>query len=405
MKLEQKMKNTYFLPANILLPKKDFEKWSVVACDQYTSEPEYWKAVENTVGDTPSALNIILPEVYLKPDNTERINKINQNMAKYIESGVFEEINNTFVYLEREVTGGKIRKGIVGLIDLNDYSYQKGSKALIRATEATVLERIPPRVAIRKDAKLEMPHVMLLIDDPNCSVVEPLENKTSFFTKLYDFDLMQNSGHIKGYSVDENTALEIQNALSALVEGSDDKLLFAVGDGNHSLATAKECYNLKKDENSRYALVEVVNIHDVSLEFEPIYRVVFGVNPKELISDFVNSLGGEYFGDDAQKFTCVYGEETKEISVKPNGKLSVATLQIFLDEYLKENKNATIDYIHGEDVVYSLSKNENTLGFIFEGMQKNELFDAIKQDGSLPRKTFSMGHAADKRFYIEARKI
>lgn len=405
MKLEPIMKNTYFLPANILLPKKDFEKWSVVACDQYTSEPEYWKAVENTVGDTPSALNIILPEVYLKPDNTERINKINQNMAEYIENGVFEEINNTFVYLEREVTGGKIRKGIVGLIDLNDYSYQKGSKALIRATEATVLERIPPRVAIRKDAKLEMPHVMLLIDDPNCSVVEPLENKTSFFTKLYDFDLMQNSGHIKGYSVDENTALEIQNALSALVEGSDDKLLFAVGDGNHSLATAKECYNLKKDENSRYALVEVVNIHDVSLEFEPIYRVVFGVNPKELISDFVNSLGGEYFGDDAQKFTCVYGEETKEISVKPNGKLSVATLQIFLDEYLKENKNATIDYIHGEDVVYSLSKNENTLGFIFEGMQKNELFDAIKQDGSLPRKTFSMGHAADKRFYIEARKI
>ncbi len=399
------MKNTYFLPANILLPKKDFEKWSVVACDQYTSEPEYWKAVENTVGDTPSALNIILPEVYLKPDNTERINKINQNMAEYIENGVFEEINNTFVYLEREITGGKIRKGIVGLIDLNDYSYQKGSKALIRATEATVLERIPPRVAIRKDAKLEMPHVMLLIDDPNCSVVEPLENKTSFFTKLYDFDLMQNSGHIKGYSVDENTALEIQNALSALVEGSDDKLLFAVGDGNHSLATAKECYNLKKDENSRYALVEVVNIHDVSLEFEPIYRVVFGVNPKELISDFVNSLGGEYFGDDAQKFTCIYGEETKEISVKPNGKLSVATLQIFLDEYLKENKNATIDYIHGEDVVYSLSKNENTLGFIFEGMQKNELFDAIKQDGSLPRKTFSMGHAADKRFYIEARKI
>ena len=399
------MKNTYFLPANILLPKKDFEKWSVVACDQYTSEPEYWKEVENTVGNTPSALNIILPEVYLKPDNTERINKINQNMADYLENGVFEEIKNTFVYLEREVTGGKIRKGVVGLIDLDDYSYQKGSKALIRATEATVLERIPPRVAIRKDAKLEMPHVMLLIDDPNLSVIEPLENKIGDFTKLYDFDLMQNSGHIKGYSVDENTALEIQNALSALVEGSDDKLLFAVGDGNHSLATAKECYNLKKDENSRYALVEVVNIHDLSLEFEPIYRVVFGVNPKALISDFVNSLGGEYFGEDAQKFTCVYGNETEEISVKPNGKLSVATLQIFLDEYLKGNENATIDYIHGDDVVYSLAKGENTLGFIFEGMQKSELFDAIKQDGSLPRKTFSMGHAADKRFYIEARKI
>ena len=399
------MNNTYFLPANILLPKSDFEKWAVVACDQYTSEPEYWKEVEKTVGNEPSALNLILPEVYLSADNSKRIEKINRTMTDYLETGVFREKENTFVYLQREVTGGKIRKGIVGLIDLENYSYEKGSKALIRATEATVLERIPPRVLIRKDAKLEMPHVMLLIDDPKCTVIEPLEEKINGFEKLYDFDLMQQSGHIKGFSVDDKTAEQIQTALSALVENTEDKLLFAVGDGNHSLATAKECYNLNKTEESRYALVEIVNIHDTSLEFEPIYRVVFGVEPEKFIENFVSDLGGEYFGTDAQKFTCVYGESKREVSLKPTGKLAVATLQTYLDEYLKQNKNVSIDYIHGEDVVYSLCKAENTVGFIFDGMQKSELFDAIKQDGSLPRKTFSMGHAADKRFYIEARKI
>lgn len=399
------MNNTYFLPANILLPKGDFEKWAVVACDQYTSEPEYWKEVEKNVGNEPSALNLILPEVYLSADNSKRIEKINRTMTDYLENGVFREIENTFIYLEREVTGGKIRKGVVGLIDLQNYSYEKGSKALIRATEATVLERIPPRVLIRKDAKLEMPHVMLLIDDPKCTVIEPLEEKINGFEKLYDFDLMQQSGHIKGYSVDSETAEQIKTALSALVENTEDKLLFAVGDGNHSLATAKECYNLNKTEESRYALVEIVNIHDTSLEFEPIYRVVFGVEPEKFIENFVSDLGGEYFGTDAQKFTCVYGESKREISLKPTGKLAVATLQTYLDEYLKQNKNVSIDYIHGEDVVYSLCKAENTVGFIFDGMQKSELFDAIKQDGSLPRKTFSMGHAADKRFYIEARKI
>ena len=399
------MNNTYFLPANILLPKGDFEKWAVVACDQYTSEPEYWKEVEKTVGNEPSALNLILPEVYLSADNSKRIEKINRTMTDYLETGVFREKENTFVYLQREVTGGKIRKGIVGLIDLENYSYEKGSKALIRATEATVLERIPPRVLIRKDAKLEMPHVMLLIDDPKCTVIEPLEEKINGFEKLYDFDLMQQSGHIKGYSVDDETAEQIQTAFSALVENAEDKLLFAVGDGNHSLATAKECYNLNKTEESRYALVEIVNIHDTSLEFEPIYRVVFGVEPEKFIENFVTDLGGEYFGTDAQKFTCVYGESKREVSLKPTGKLAVATLQTYLDEYLKQNKNVSIDYIHGEDVVYSLCKAENTVGFIFDGMQKSELFDAIKQDGSLPRKTFSMGHAADKRFYIEARKI
>ena len=393
----------YFYPCDVLLPKSDFEKWAVVACDQYTSEPEYWQQVENTIGNTPSAYNIILPEAYLKDDNSERIEKINKTMNEYIENGVFNSLNNTMIYLEREVTGGKIRKGIVGLIDLDEYSYEKNSSSLIRATEATVLERIPPRVMIRKGAALEMPHIMLLIDDPQKTVIEPLAEKTDSFTKVYDFDLMQNSGHIKGYSLDSETIAWVQTALAKLIENSEDKFLFAVGDGNHSLATAKECYNADKENNSKFAMVEVVNIHDYSLEFEPIYRVVFGVNPEDLLNDFVATLGGEYSGTDAQKFICVFGDKKREISVKGTGKLSVATLQTYLDDYLKANVNAKIDYIHGEEVVYSLSKAENTIGFIFEGMQKNELFPAIKSDGSLPRKTFSMGHAVDKRFYIEAR--
>lgn len=387
----------YFYPCDFLLPKSDFEKWAVVACDQYTSEPEYWKGVEEFVGDTPSALKIILPEVYLQKDNSERISKINATMKDYIENGIFDTVKDTFIYVERSVSGNKIRKGVVGLIKLDDYSYEKNSNALVRATEATVVERIPPRVEIRKDALLELPHIMLLIDDKDNTVIEPLSNKTEAFNKVYDFELMQNSGNIKGYAVDKNTVCDVQNALISLAE-KNDNFLFAVGDGNHSLATAKEC-------NSEYAMVEVVNIHDLSLEFEPIYRVLFGVNPKEVIEKFVTDLGDkshQYTGADAQVFTCVFGNEKVKVSVKPTGKLPISTLQKWLDEYILTNTDVRVDYIHGEDVVYSLAKAPNTVGFIFDGMQKSELFPAIKQDGSLPRKTFSMGNACDKRFYIEA---
>ncbi len=390
----------YFYPCDFLLPKSDFQKWAVVACDQYTSEPEYWKEVEEFVGDEPSALKIILPEVYLQKDNSERISKINATMKDYIENGVFNAVKDTFIYVEREVSGNKTRKGVIGLIKLDDYSYEKNSNALIRATEATVVERIPPRVEIRKDALLELPHVMLLIDDKDNTVIEKLSLKTDSFNKVYDFDLMQNSGKIKGYALDKSTVCDVQNTLKNLAQ-KNDNFLFAVGDGNHSLATAKEC-------KSEYAMVEVVNIHDLSLEFEPIYRVLFGVNPKEVIEKFVTDLGDEshhYTGADAQIFTCVFGNEEVKVSVKPTGKLPISTLQKWLDDYISTNKDVKVDYIHGEDVVYSLASQPNTLGFIFEGMQKSDLFPAIKQDGSLPRKTFSMGNACDKRFYIEARLI
>lgn len=397
--------NNLFVPADILLPKTEPEKWAVIACDQYTSESEYWKKAREYVGNSPSALNIVFPEVYLSDDNSGRIAEINANMKRYLESGVFKEYKNTFVYTERTVTGGKVRRGIVGLIDLENYSYEKQSDTLIRATEETVAARIPVRVEIRKDALLETPHVMLLTDDPEKTVIEPLAAKTDNFTPLYDFDLMLNGGHIRGMALDGETAAEVQKKLYKLIEKSDDKLLFAVGDGNHSLAAAKECYRLNKTESSRYALVEIVNIHDESLEFEPIYRVLFGVEPEKVIDGFVSALGGEHSGADAQKFTCVFGENEREISVKPTAQLAVGTLQNYLDKYLKENPKVKIDYIHGINAVRTLAMAQNTLGFIFDGMKKSELFDAVRQDGSLPRKTFSMGHADDKRFYLECRKL
>lgn len=399
------MNKNLFLPANILLPKREPEKWSVIACDQYTSEPDYWKRVEEFVGDEPSALKIVFPEVYLSGDNSKRTAEINANMREYLDGDVFNTYENTFVYVERRLANGKLRRGIVGLIDLENYSYESGSHALIRATEETVAERIPPRVEIRRGAPMEIPHIMLLIDDPERSVIEPLSKALESEETLYDFDLMQNAGHIKGRRASGKTAEEIQKRLNSLIEKDDDKLLFAVGDGNHSLAAAKECYRLNKTESTRYALAEVVNIYDDSLEFEPIYRLLFGVDPEEVINGFLSALGGEYRGEDAQKFTCVYGEKERVISVKPAAKLAVGTLQTYLDGYLKQNRQASIDYIHGESSVRELSKAENTLGFIFDGMRKDELFEAVRQNGSLPRKTFSMGCADDKRFYLEGRKF
>lgn len=397
------MKKAHLLPADILLPKKNFESWSVIACDQYTSEPEYWEGVKKATGDNASALNIILPEVYLSGDDEEKIKKINKTMADYLDGDVFQTYENTMVYIERTLKDSKVRRGVLGLIDLEDYSYLKGADTFIRATEETVLERIPPRVNIRKDASIELPHIMLLIDDAENSVLEPLTNNKENYSKIYDFELMQNAGKIKGYAISPEDVYALQEALCSLACASADGLLFAVGDGNHSLASAKECYNQGK--GPRYALVEVVNIHDDSLEFEPIYRVLFNAEPEKVINDFLDILGGEYTGSDAQKFTCFYGDCEREISVKPTAKLPVATLQTFLDGYIAKNPEIKIDYIHGEDSLKNLAKKPDSLGFIFKGMDKGELFPAISADGSLPRKTFSMGCADDKRFYLEARKI
>lgn len=391
--------NHAFSSADILLPKNNFENWATIACDQYTSEPEYWEKVKKAAGDMPSAFNIVLPEVYLSDDNSDYIEKINKNMQKYLDCDIFESYENALVFVERIQSDGKCRRGVVGKIDLESYDYRAGSNAEIRATEQTVLSRIPPRVQIRKNAPLELPHAMLLFDDVNDMIFSYLKSRKNEFKKIYDFNLMCDAGSITGYLLDDEAKNNVLSQLDALKK-QNNGFLFCVGDGNHSLATAKECYNLNKTEQSRYALCEIVNIHDMALEFEPIYRVVFGVNPQVLLDEFVKSVG-----EGEQKFTCVYGEIQKEISVKPTAKLAVGTLQTFLDDYAQSHPEVEVDYIHGEASLIKLASRDNAIGFIFDGMQKSELFDAVNSDGSLPRKTFSMGHADDKRFYIEARKI
>ena len=394
---------SHFFPADILLPKDNFEKWAVVACDQYTSERDYWMDVERMVEGYPSALNIILPEVYLKKDNSKRIDAINETMEEYLENGVFNEFKDSMIYVERE-SNRTIRKGVVGVIDLEEYEYTSGTEALIRATEATVIDRLPPRIEIRKNASLEMPHILLLVDDPSLSIIEPLSDHKDKYTPAYDFRLMKGGGIVKGWLLDKDTIKRVHTSLDKLLESKNDNMLFAVGDGNHSLATAKECYNLSKDPKQRYALVELVNIHDKSIEFEPIYRVLFNVDPIEFIEHFkiyTDHMGGHH----TQWFEYVSTKKSGFMEVNATAELPIGTLQAYIDRFLQAHPRARVDYIHGSETVRNLCKAPNTLGFLFDGMKKSELFPAIAADGSLPRKTFSMGHAADKRFYIEARKI
>lgn len=415
-----------FKKANILLPKDaDMHKWSVVACDQYTSEPKYWEEVENIVGDAPSTLKITLPEIYLERENvSERIQKINDEMDNLLNTNFFKTLSNSLVYLERTCSDGKVRKGIVGMVDLEDYSYEKGSQTLIRATEGTVLERIPPRVRVRENAKLELPHVMLLIDDEKKEIIEGLTDKVSSEDLVYDFDLMQNGGHIKGYKIPDNLTDAVFAGLEKLADKDNfeakynvkDKgvLLFSVGDGNHSLATAKACYeNLKKvlpreeyeNHPARYALVEVVNLHSDALEFEPIHRVVFGVEPEKMIKEFKKFYDISTTAGEGQRIEYVYKDHSETLYIKnPKSNLAVGSLQIFIDEYIKSN-GGKVDYIHGDDVTKKLGSEPGNIGFLLPNMKKTDLFKTVILDGALPRKTFSMGHSYDKRYYLEARKI
>lgn len=409
-----------FRAADILIPQNiDLTKWSTVACDQYTSEPEYWNDVCEIVGDAPSALKITFPEIYLEDsDSDERIKNINKTMEIYINSGLFKKYENSFVYVKRDIGDGRIRKGLIGAVDLEDYDFNKASTSYVRATEGTVLERIPPRVKIRENAKLEMPHIMILIDDVERNVIEPLDAKINNFEKVYDFELMKNSGHLTGYVLDKESADNVCTALDRLEENAkqlDNMLVFAVGDGNHSLATAKTCWeNIKKNlsetekENhpARFALVELVNIHDSSLEFEPIHRVVFGANPVNMIEAFMQYYEGASKTDNGgQHIKYVYGDAEGDLYVKdaPH-QLAVGTLQKFLDGYIAEN-NLKVDYIHGETVVKSLAAQDGNIGFILPCMEKSELFVSVATDGALPRKTFSMGEAKEKRFYLECKSI
>lgn len=417
--------STAFSKADILLPKNtDMSKWAVVACDQYTSQPEYWKETENITAGEKSALNLILPEVYLEDkDVDERISGIHKNMESYLESGLFEEYKNSLIYIERTQSDGKVRAGIVGKIDLEQYDYSKGSKSQVRATEATVVERIPPRLKVRNGAPIELPHIMILIDDSEKTVVEPLADKTAEMKKLYDFSLMQGGGAIKGWLLDDEASDKVLCALDKLADldsfnakyglNETSPLVYAMGDGNHSLATAKAYYEKLKAENpdkdlsespARYALVEIVNLHSPALEFEAIHRIVTDVDVQKLEDEVTKALELSDTPSE-QKITIVKnGVHVDKYVGKPLSKLAVGSLQITLDRLLAE-MGGKIDYIHGIDVVDKLSKNDGAIGFVLPDMAKSELFPTVICDGALPRKTFSMGHAEDKRFYVEARKI
>ena len=419
--------NKCFSSADILLPdfnKADPRAWAVVACDQFTSEPEYWEKAEALVGDMPSTLNMILPEVYLEQTD-KRVPMINGAMKKYL-TDVLCEHKDCMIYIEREQSDGSVRRGVLLAVDLEQYEYTKGASSLIRATEATVIERIPPRVAIRRGASLELPHVMMLIDDDEKSVIEPLASKK--LEVAYDFELMLGGGRIKGFYIGEDEQKRIGDSLFMLIApekmakryGKEGiaPLLFAVGDGNHSLASAKAAYEEVKaklgkdkaaDHPSRYALCEVVNIHDDALKFEPIFRVMFNTDPEDVIKElkkYAESLCGSA---EAQTVEYVYGKNGESRGAvtfdAPTQQLTVGTLQTFIDGYIKTHPEVSVDYIHGESSVAALSKKDGAIGFIFDGMAKNQLFKTVIFDGALPRKTFSMGHAEDKRYYLECRRI
>lgn len=416
-----------FGPAEILLPQGcDMRKWSVVACDQYTSQNEYWQRVAEYVGDAPSTLKMILPESQLEDGHAEEhIAEIGKTMQKYLEEGIFRTLPNALIYVERWQDNQKLRRGLSGAVDLECYDYTPGAGTLIRATEGTVLSRIPPRVAVRRNAALELPHIMMLVDDPDQRLIEHLTYETDRMEQLYDFDMMERGGHITGYLVPEDLQADVQEILNDLAQperfaqryDATDKpvLLFAIGDGNHSLASAKATYEEEKqhtppeqwaDLPSRYALVELVNLHDESLEFEPIHRVCFDVDADQLLADLLAAYPGAHHGSgEGHTITYICASEAGKITIpNPTAQLEVGTLQEFLDQWM-QNHPGRIDYVHGDDVAWNLGYQPGNISFLLPAMGKDQLFKTVIFDGALPRKTFSMGEAHDKRFYLEARKI
>ena len=414
------MNKNVFLPADILLPKNaDFSKWAVIACDQFTSDQEYWNRVRANAEGSVSTINLILPEAELGTEKeAAHTALINKTMAEYMENGVFETYENSLIYVERTLENGSIRMGLMGMVDLDAYDYTVGATSAIRATERTVTERIPPRQRVRRDAPIELPHILLLCDDHEKVLIEPIAAKKDSFKVLYDCDLMEDGGHITGWLVPQEevekfnaTLTEYSANVGKKYEGlKGEPVVFAVGDGNHSLATAKSCYEELKKNNpgvdlsahpARYALVELENIHDPSQQFEPIHRVIFNTDTKKMLKAVEENICAE--GGYPVKW--YIGEESGTVYLdRAKSELAVGVLQAFLDEYLKENEGE-IDYIHDDDALIALAAKENAIGFLVPGMEKSQLFRGVVADGVLPRKTFSMGHSREKRYYLESRKI
>ena len=414
------MHQNCFLPAEILLPKvEDMSKWAVIACDQFSSQPAYWDRVRAYAGDAPSTIHLILPEAQLGTEQEPALTEeINRTMAAYLEQDLFTVYPNSFVYVERTLQSGAIRKGLVGMVDLEAYDYSMGATSDIRATEKTVVERIPPRMRVRKNAPLEFPHILMLADDHDKVLIEPITAQKDHLKKLYDCMLMEDGGHIAGWLVDGAEAQAFMDRLTAYTQHVDEKytglpgtpMVFAVGDGNHSLATAKACYEELKKAHSgedlsqhpaRYALVELENIHDAAQEFAPIHRVIVKTDAPALLKAVQDNLCAEsgfpvewYMGKD---HGTIYLDQSK-------GQLAVGILQSFLDQYLAQHDGET-DYIHGDADLMELAAQDNAIGFLLPVMEKSQLFRGVIADGILPRKTFSMGHAREKRYYLEGRKI
>lgn len=419
----------------ILLPKKgtDLSKWAVIACDQFTSEPKYWEDVENTVGEAPSTLRMFLPEVYLEKETPEqidsRLSSITESINKYISEGILNEMDPGFILLDRKTKVNASRLGLMLALDLEQYDFTPGNKSRIRATEGTVLSRIPPRVRIRERAPIEMPHIMVLINDPERTVIEPAFSALSMDESnlVYDTPLMMEGGHIRGYFTEAGSEVAdgIISALKALLAASEDGFLFAVGDGNHSLATAKKHWenvreslpeNERENHPARYCLVEIVNIHDNGLQFEPIHRVTFGLTKDKLMEEAGKYFAGQKISfkdagafakegtkDGSQTILVTDGYEDFTMVIgQPAHTLAVGSLQGFLDSI--ESETIHTDYIHGEDSVRSLAASDK-LGFLLPDVSKDSFFDTISKEGVFPRKTFSMGEAVEKRYYLEAKKI
>lgn len=431
-----RLKKLALKSADILLPKQgtDLYKWAVVACDQYTSEKEYWEQARELVGDDPSTLNLIYPEAFLEEKNPQkRIDAINAHMEAYLRNNLFDVYENSFLLIHRTTPNSELgRWGLLVTLDLEQYNYAKDSRSLIRATEGTILSRIPPRKEIRKNAPLELPHIMVLISDEKKSVIEPFIQKKDSLQMVYDTPLMAGGGNLKAWLInkDEDFAT-IADAVSAMYERLDptNPLLFAMGDGNHSLATAKSCWeDIKKNlsaeemENhpARYALVELENIYDPGLEFEPIHRVLFGIDFatfKAEVEKCAESASFEKVEDLKVLHTLVNEARSEQLFgycdqsgyylcslTKPIASIAAGTLQIVIDSLLAQKK-ATVDYIHGEQVTANLGRKATNCGLILPDVAKNTFFDSIIKDNALPRKTFSMGEAHEKRYYMEARKI
>ena len=422
-----------FSPAHILLPAEQIplEQWGCVACDQFTSDRSYWERAAEAAAGSPSALNLILPEVYLEEsDVPARVAKIHETMEDYAHNVLTRAVDG-FIYVERTERSGRVRQGLVGKIDLEAYSYAEGAKADIRPSEHTVESRIPPRMAVRRGASLETPHIMMLADDPDCTLIEPIGEKKAQLRKVYEGELMLGGGHIAGWAVEDPALLaQIDAALQQLgsQEAFDAKypeakgaapLTLAVGDGNHSLASAKACWEeLKKTltpeqaavHPARWCLAEVCNVHSPAIEIEPIHRVLFNVDCATVLLSLItwsdsNMAGCCFGGSKQQPFTLAGPHMSNVLSFEnPTEPLTVGTIDDFIADYMERHTEARVDYVHDEPAVRALCK-KGAVAFLMPPFAKSDLFKGVVMGGVLPRKTFSMGHAEEKRYYVECRKI